>query len=301
VTLPDFLVIGAYKSGTTALHDDLRAHPELFVPSRKEPNFFAFAGRAPEPNHPAAGKSVLDQDRYEALFADRGDAVAAGEVSPEYLANPHACAAIRRLVPEARLVAVLRNPVERAYSDYLMYRRDGLEPEADFERAIDQQDARAARGDPTGFYLRTGRYAEQLEPYLATFPREQLHIVLYEDLRSAREATLSGIFEFLGVSSDVAIPDAAPVNVSGEPSNPAVRAAYAVRRRVAARAAGRVPPWLTRAADRVLQRGLTHPELSPESRARLGAYYRDDVERLARLLDRDLGHWLAPATDPSAT
>jgi hypothetical protein len=294
VTDPDFLVIGAYKSGTTALHHHLRAHPGLFLPERKEPNHFAFAGDTAPFTHPAAAGSVRDRSSYDALFAGAPAGSVIGEVSPAYLAVPGSCDRIRAALPAVRLVAVLRNPVERAYSDFLMYRRDGTEPEPAFLHALERQSARDAATDPTSRYVSTGFYAQQLEPYLQAFPRERLHLLLHEDLRDDREPTLAGLFEFLGVDPDVALDEQPPANVSGEPGSAGLRLAYAVRRRVRDHLRPVIPAGLKRRVDAQLERRLVRAPMPPDARARLIDTYREDVLRLAAILDRDLTSWLEP-------
>src|SRR5919106_535618 len=230
MVLPDFLVIGAYKSGSTALQEALRAHPDVFLPA-KGPSFFAFDEAATD-DRPLPAGTVRDWDVYQALFAAAPAYAVRGEVSPEYLANPWACDRIRARVPEAKLVALLRNPVERAYSDWLMYVRDGLEQE-DFATALDAQEERRRAGSPTGYYLETGFYGRQLRPYFGAFPRERIQVHLFEDFAADPGAVMRSLFVFLGVDPDRArVPERA-VNVSGVPRNAAVAAAVRGGRRLA--------------------------------------------------------------------
>jgi hypothetical protein len=287
---PDFLVIGAYKSGTSALHHALRQHPGVLVP-KKEPNFFAFADGATA-GRPIKPGSVLSEKDYLRLFERAGPDKAAGEVSPEYLANPAACPRIAATLPQVRLIAVLRNPVERAYSDYLMYRRDGDEPCERFGDALDQQDDRYARGDRTGYYVRTGFYAAQLRPYFDRFPRQQLHTLLHDDMRADPQRALGGVFRFIGVDPSFTPGDMEPVNVSGIAATRAASAALAVRRRVRNVLRPVVPEAVRLWANRTVQRSLHRPELDPTDRARLAELYRSDVTELGHLLNRDLSHWL---------
>jgi hypothetical protein len=284
-------VIGAYKSGTSALHHALRKHPGVFVPQKKEPNFFAFADGAATDN-PAAARSVVLEKNYLRLFHRAGADAVVGEVSPEYMTNPAACRRIAATVPEVRLVAILRNPVERAYSDYLMYRRDGDERCERFGDALDQQDQRYARGDPTGYYLRTGFYAGQLRPYFDRFPREQIHVLLHDDLRADHHQALADVFRFLGVDPSFTPVDLEPVNVSGVPITRGATAALAARRRLPGVLRPRLPEALKLRANRAVERSLHRPELDPADRARLAELYRSDVVELGRLLECDLSHWL---------
>ena len=214
-----------------------------------------------------------------------------GESSPEYMANPSACSRIAATIPDVRMIAILRNPIERAYSDYLMYRRDGDERCSRFSDALDQQDERSARQHTTGYYLSTGFYGAQLRPFFDMFPREHLHIVLYDDLRSNFPQTLSDIFAFLGVEPSFIPTDQKPVNVSGLPSTTSAAAALAVRSRL--RTVLRIlPQGVKLRVNRAVQKKLHHPAMDPADRARLLEIYRSDILELSRLLNRDLSHWV---------
>jgi hypothetical protein len=300
---PTFLVIGAYKAGTTSVHHYLSQHPDVYVPRRKEPNYFAFgdvavpvgAPAATGPtSHPAAAAAVTRREDYVRLFDEVAGERAVGEVSPEYLVNERACEAIRAELPDVRLVAVLRNPVERAFSDYLMYRRDGVEPDADFGRALDQQEARRRRGEPTGWYVETGFYGRQLARYYDAFPREQLDVHLFDDLTTDPDGTMGAIFTFLGVEP-MPLRSVDQYNASGVPRNPLLAAALRSRRWLGAPAKKLLPDRWRPALERIVQRGLDRPSLAPEHRARLIDTYGDDVRLLERLTGRDLSPWLATA------
>jgi hypothetical protein len=290
---PTFLVIGAYKAGTTTVHHALRAHPDVFVPLQKEPSFFAFAD-APDPASPAYERAVRDEAAYTALFADAGTATAVGEVSPEYLVNPEAPAAIAQRCPNVELIAVLRNPVDRAWSDWLMYVRDGRERD-DFARALTLQEQRQRAGEPTGHYLSTGEYADQLVRYLARFPREQLHVWLYDDLDSNPDRVMREMFTALGVDPHVSPTTAQRHNVGGVPST--------VRDRVLLGARNRYRPvlrrlplaGLRRRVSSTLDERLVRPSIDPDVRATLLEHFRQDIERVQELLDRDLSIWMRPA------
>lgn len=189
------------------------------------------------------------------------------------------------------MIAVLRNPVERAYSDYMMYRRDGYERCERFVDALERQDERSARRHTTGYYISTGLYCAQLTPYFEAFPRDQLHVLLYDDLRADYLQSLSGIFEFLGVDPSFTPTDREPVNVSGVPATPAAAAALTLRRQL--RTVLRpMPDGMKLRLNRAVQKNLYRPKLEPADRTRLVDLYRSDILGLSRLLNRDLSHWL---------
>lgn len=298
MTLPDFLVIGAYKAGTTSLHEYLRSHPQVFVPERKEPSFFAFDQvRDPEAErrlNPVWSMAVRDLETYEKLFDPARPDQVVGEVSPEYLKHPDAPAAIAARLGQVRLLAVLRDPAERAYSDFLMYRRDGREDTDDFSVALDRQEQRRAAGMATGQYVCTGFYGEQLSRYYAHFAPDRIKVVLSEDLRDDRDRVVAEVFGFLGVDPSFQV-GAEGLNRSGVPVDGAVRAAYVARRWLAPVLRDVVPQRWKRRVDSRLQRGLERPVPPPQAMARLRDVYREDVARLERLIGRDLAAWQATA------
>lgn len=212
VALPDFFIVGAAKAGTTALHAALTAHPQLSFASVKEPKYFlcgdrppaATGQRGPGDAH-SAREWVWRREDYERLFPEAGPGVLRGESTPFYLYD---LAAQRRLVaavPQARLIAVVRDPVDRAHSNWMHLWSDGLEPEPDFMRALAAEDERVAAGwAPFWHYRRQGRYGEQLAHLLGLVPREQLLLLRYRDLVDEPVRTLNRVCAFLGV-------DAAPL------------------------------------------------------------------------------------------
>lgn len=196
--LPGFLVIGAQKAGTTALYAYLRWHPEITGPSWKEVSFFD--------RHWWRGEAW-----YRGQFPLRASGRLVGEASPSYLFHPLAPERARALVPEAKLVALLRDPVERAYSQYQHEVALGREP-LSFEDALDAEEERT-RGeverlvaDPRYFsrawwdhtYATRGLYAEQLERWLAVYPREQLLVLTTDELGERTAETYAAVLSFLG-------------------------------------------------------------------------------------------------------
>jgi hypothetical protein len=258
--LPNFLVIGAAKAGTTSLYRYLEQHPEVYMSPIKEPNFFALEGQPLDFCGPGDAAyirrfSVTDRAAYEALFDGVRGEVAVGEASALYLYSPAAPLNICRYAPRMKLIAILRHPVERAYSAFLHLLRDEREPVADFAGALGEEKARVQRGwEHIWHYRRMGFYAEQLARYYRHFSREQLRVYRYEALRDDPERLIADIFEFLGVDPDFT-PD------------------MSVRHNA---------PGLEPAA---------RPPLCPAVRRRLLAHYRDPTLELQELLELDLGNW----------
>ena len=201
------------KSGTTALYYYLEQHPQIFMSPVKEPNFFCSGN---ESTSNLGG--VADVRAYERLFAGVSNEKAYGEASHCYLYEPKAVERIKSCIPEAKLIAILRNPVDRAYSHFLHMVRNGTEPLADFSRALQEEAAGAYRPNFQD-YVGRGLYHEQLMRYFDAFDEDQIKIYLYEDLSDAAIYTLRDIFQFLDVDAEF-IPDMSlKHNVSGHPKN----------------------------------------------------------------------------------
>lgn len=227
--LPGFLVIGAQKAGTTALYAYLRWHPEITGPSWKEVSFFD--------RHWWRGEAW-----YRGQFPLRASGRLVGEASPSYLFHPLAPERARALVPEAKLVALLRDPVERAYSQYQHEVALGREP-LSFEDALDAEEERT-RGeverlvaDPHYFsrawwdhtYATRGLYAEQLERWLAVYPREQLLVLTTDELGERTAKTYAAVLSFLGAAPHALEEYPRVFDRDYAPMRPETRAALAER------------------------------------------------------------------------
>lgn len=276
MTLPNFLIIGAAKAGTTSLHHYLRQHPDIYLPPVKETNFFWTEARA------HGRKTVPTLAAYERLFDGAGRAGAVGEISPQYLNSATAAERIRRDLPGVRLVVSLRNPAERAWSDYLGRVRI-LRERGTFEEAM----------RPGGPCLESGYYFPRLKRYYERFPRERIHVMLYEEFAADPHAALRSVFIFLGVEPCAAIDTKRRHNAAATPRSrllnrvlwPAVVAAQHLvpRRR---RGSGILAALISKTYKPA-------PSLAPEWERRLRDLYRDDIIATAELIGRDLSRWLA--------
>ena len=272
--LPTFLVIGAPKAGTTSLHDHLRRHPDVFMPTRKEPNFFS--------DDAAWAEGVAS---YARLFRHAGRASAVGEASTSYSRYPHVPAVperIAQLLPEVRLVYVVRHPIARMVSQYRFRRAKGWERRS-IDDALSNDDA----------YLAPSRYAMQLERYLQSFPLEQMLVIRSEDLLTDPLTTVATVFGFVGVDPAAAgpLPD---TRLNTSEASALRRGPDRLRRMI------RRVPGYRRAVDSLpsaVRSSVTAPFAdrsgsavapSPEVDARLRTVLRADVERLERSLGRDL-------------
>jgi hypothetical protein len=298
--LPNFLIIGTGKAGTTSLYHLLQQHPEIFMSPVKEPNFFAFEGeppcfRGPGDDRTVNRESLVRWADYCALFAGVRGERALGEASTRYLEMPQTAARIRARLPAVRLVAILRNPVERAFASYLHHRRDGREPCVDFAEALRLEERRTREHWGFGQYLSGGFYHRQLQPYWDLFPASQLRIYLYEDFVSDARALLRDLYRFLDVDDRFEVDLAVPHNVSGVPRS-ALLDEVLTGSSLTAAIKSRLPSGLReRIAAAVRARrnaNLERPPIPPSTRTWLIEAYRDDVLRLQDRLDRDLSAWL---------
>lgn len=304
--LPNFLVIGAQKA-TTSLFQYLRQHPDVYMES-KDCRFFAFEGAGPDSvRGPGARdimsrKTVTDFEDYRALFAGTSGEKAVGETSPIYLYVSQAADRIKHYVPRAKLIVVLRNPVERAYSAYLLLARYGLE-RLSFSEALRQEPARIADcWHPIWHYGSRGFYHDQLTRYYRLFDQEQIGVYLYDDLTDDPAGTTQNVLRFLGVD-EAFVPDTSRSydDVASVPRNRAFE--RLLRRPSPLKTA--LEPVLPKAfrdgvRARLHERNLTEPAPLPEAaREQLTDAYREDILKLQELIGRDLSGWLAGRDAPA--
>jgi hypothetical protein len=290
--LPNFIVIGAAKAGTTALYWYLADHPQVFMTSMKETNFFAYGlddkGKLlygdPELHH----FPVRSLRQYKLLFEDADDATAIGEASPIYLECPQAARRIARLIPDGKIICGLRDPVDRAYSDYLMYLRSRerrLEPEADLIPT-------AAWTQPYSHWMQIGLYHSLLSRYYEVFPSEQIHVFLFDDLRKNSREVMQNIYRFLGVDSSFDPDFETPHNVGGVPASMLLERVL-TNSHVKATLEPLLPRWASDGVRRFRGRTMRKAQsLPPELRQNLVHHFRDDIAKTSDLIGRSLEHWL---------
>jgi hypothetical protein len=239
---PDFFIVGHHKSGTTALYQMLRAHPQIYMPALKEPRFFAPDLRALLGSNGALPTSFED---YLALFDGAAPGQRTGEASPSYLRSELAAELIAGARPDARIIAILREPASFVRSLHLHLLREGVETEPDLATAFAHESI-LREGRRVLRYSDHVRYTEQLRRYHAVFPREQVLVLIYEEFREDNERVVRAVRRFLGVAED------APLTVV-EP-NPAVRVRSQRLRRALVRASSGHGPgrWATTALRRAL-------------------------------------------------
>jgi hypothetical protein len=301
--MPNFLVIGAAKCGTDALCSYLTQHPQVYMSANKEPNFFVAEGRDEIPYRGPGDREVLKRfdgwvsslDRYQALFNDVTTERAIGEGSTWYIYDEGAHRRIHRHVPDMRLIAVLRNPADRAYSAFTMMMRDGRETTSQFPRALEAEDERVrSEWELLWHYKQMGFYHAQLERYYDTFDASQIRVVLYDDFSSRPADVVRDLFTFLEVDDRFQVDTSGRFNTSMVPKHPTYHRLIAGENLVKSMLKPLLPSALRgRVRSSLVQSNLTRPEgLAPEVRRELADVFRPDVLRLQGLLGRDLSHWL---------
>lgn len=285
MALPTFFIIGAAKSGTTSLHHYLDQHPEVQMSANKEPNFFAGA----ENGLPYAPSAIRRLDEYEGLF-DASFAVR-GEASTDYSTHPRRRGApeqIKSVVPDAKFIYLVRDPLARTVSHYKMRvallgeRRSLAEALSDFE-------------DPHAPYIWPSLYATQIERYMESFPLDRMLVVDQAQLRGARRTTLRGIFEFLEVDADVDSERFDEELLDNREWRTYEPGYLRLINRAMASPARRIPAPLRRTVrmslERVLWPPLQEPTLDGDLKGRLEELYSGEVERLRALTGQAFATW----------
>jgi hypothetical protein len=301
--LPDFFIAGVPKAGTTALQAALSRHPGLYLSPIKEPKFFLTDGPPPTKGGPGDAltyrEHVWRRDKYEALFDAAPPGTVRGEATPLYLHDHAAMGRIRALIPAAKIIVTLRDPVERAHSNWTHLWSAGLEPVGDFLCACAEEEHRKAAGWASFWHYQSlGRYGEQLADVLTLFPREQVLVFRYRRLIDSPAGILDEICAFLGVETGV-LTEIPRENVTSHPQQTRVHRMLALGMR-AGDALGPLLPGsaATRAAhrlERFLQRHRRERQpLSWEQRQALLPAFADDIRLLESVLGEDFSDWLAP-------
>jgi hypothetical protein len=292
--LPNFLIIGAFKSGTNSLYHYLEAHPQVFMCPANEPSFFAFEGQKMRGGRWAKGV-VTNFEDYKKLFAGAGDKIAVGEVSPTYLASLEAPGRIKHYVPDAKMVAILRHPLERAYSQWQMEFRQGNEKAESFAEAI-QTIKVVSDGTSRRRFVAGSMYYQLLKKYYDLFDPSQICVLLFDRLATDREGLVKKLYGFLNVDSSF-IPPNINVRFNEGGGVPRTRTGRFLLQKLFPVLAGlkSLAPqglrerFVTQARHQLL---VKPPELAPELRAELSAFFKDDILRLQELIKEDLSMWL---------
>lgn len=306
MTLPNFLIIGAAKSGTTSLANYLKQHPQVFIPpGNKEPNFFIVEGlKLPPFAGPAEPKilyekiyrySVTDLDSYRSLFRGVTQEKAIGEASVPYLYFPQAAKRIKKHIPDVKMIVVLRNPVDRLYSHYLMVREKYLLEPLRLAQALAQEEERIHNNWGWDWhYVSMGMYYKQLKLYLDIFGSEPIKVFLYEDFCLDPVGVVQEMCQHIDVD-DTFIPNLSERNkVSYASKSLRLNRLLNTPNQIRSSLKRLLP---TKVYKRFLSYGSSWnkvpiPPLAPDIRTRLKALFREDIIKLQELINRDLSAWL---------
>jgi hypothetical protein len=306
VPLPDFFVAGAPKAGTTALHAALARHPQLYMSAVKEPKHFLTDGPPPAQGGPGDAKTFREHvwrpADYEALFDPAPAGTLRGESTPFYLYSRAAQQRIKAVVPRAKLILVLRDPVERAHSNWTHLWSAGLDPIDDFVRACEAEDRRVTAGWADFWhYKRLGLYGQQVQHLYSVFPPEQVLLFRYRDLVGDPADTVNRICAFLGVSQG-AVSDLPRENVTAQPALTR-RHRYLSRVLRTGSAITSVLPghpaktMIDRLEGSLQQGAAPRRPLTWSERQALIPFFEADVRLLEAVTGEDYSGWLHPRQD----
>jgi hypothetical protein len=308
--MPDFFIVGHPKCGTTALHQMLRQHPQIHMPL-KEPRFFAMELRS---RFRRLGPNTLPLtvDQYLALFDKARPGQLLGEASPQYLRSHVVAGRIARLRPDARIIAILREPASFLRSFHLQALHNHNETETNFARALALEPARRegkriplfSQSPQALMYSDHVRYVDQLRRFHEAFPPENVLILIYDDFRRDNDATVARVLRFLDLDDSVTIEPVAtsPLPALRSPMLYQLAAALAIARRVATGGGGanararphRLMPRARRSVGAVWRRLLFTPQAAPDPQvmADLRVRLKPEVVAISEYLGRDLvGEW----------
>ncbi len=299
MTLPNFLIIGAAKSGTTAIYAYIKQHPEIFMSTPKELRYFSYSGPYLEnlsEDHIHRGVTTLEE--YQGHFSDVKSQKIIGEASPMYLYWPGTADRIKETLPGVRMLAILRNPVDRAYSSYMHAIRDWREPAGSFKAALKLEQERIDAGwGILWHYKNAGFYFKQLTRYHEIFDPDKVKVVLYDDLVSNPLALIEDIFTFLEIDQAFKPDIRSRPNVSGFPKNPRfhefMNRLFQKDNPIKRISRKLFPETLRRNVMEKMRGPNLEKRVMPQDiRAELMNTYYDDIKSLEKLIHRDLTKWL---------
>lgn len=302
--LPNFLVIGAAKAGTSSLWYYLNQHPQIYMTPRKETGFFAFEGMDLDfkgPGDQVENKLPINNlNIYLEQFQNLKSEKAIGEACTDYIYSPTASQTIHHYIPDVKLIAILRNPIDRAFSQFLGNLNRGIEPLTDFSKAIKQENKRIANNWHYRWHYRErGFYYKQLKPYFEKFDKNQIRIYIYDDWQNQQMETLRDIYQFIEVDKDFTtdtskrLHTAPKTIVKNKLLNQVLRNHNSIKSSLKLFIPKKIRKQVKSKINHINKVDLS---LSNEMRQQLIEVYREDIIKLQDLLNYDLSHWLTIET-----
>lgn len=301
--LPDFLIIGAGKSGTTSLDNYLKQHPDIFMSPVKEPNFFAYdkieLSSLDKDALAHYHESVTELSNYQNLFKKASETQILGETSNTYLVIDGTAEVIQSYISQVKIIAILRQPTSRLYSRYLHLARENQLPTKHFEDTLDRNSKWWVRND----LVKEGFYFTNLKRYFDIFPSENIKVYLHEDLQDHLSETLEDIFSFLNVEKSIDINDTIEYNKSGFIKNKFYDKTVG-HNSIVKNVIKKLFPdqlyermknnqWLQKKVNDLKNENLSRPVLEKSLYKKITEdIYAEEIKNLSKLINRDLTHWL---------
>ncbi len=293
---PNFFIVGAAKAGTTALWEYLNQHPEVFLSRVKEPHFFFkekenanfrkdFKRKLSENQNSKHQQFISSKATYLELFKEAMGCKAIGEASASYLFSSTAAQGIYDFNPNSKVIIILRNPIERAFSHYLMNLRMGFSTKPFYEDFIHDFEKKDKGWGQSHLYQELGLYANQVERYLNLFSKENVRIVWHEDLKRNTLGELQNICTFLSIAHF-------PFDVAAKANRAKLPRSKNLLKIIQFLKPNHwLPKSVLRPFHQLVYQSKNLPKLSAKDRTTLIPFFKEDIKVLERVVDRDLKHW----------
>ncbi len=293
IKLPNFVVIGAPKSGTTSLYFYLQQHPEIYLPKKKELHYFSYSKLIKQANGPGDSNTISglcsSKDEYEAHFLNVKNEHAICDVSPSYLAaGVHA--QIKHELGNVRIVVMLRNPIEKAFSQYMHLIRDQRETLSFYDALLAEEDRRAAGWSDMWHYAHSSLYSERLDDFFSCFGRDNVHVIVFDDFANDANNEMHRLFNFLGIDSSVSINADEVHNRSGVSKVKWLSILLSRESLIKKYVRQIVPTGIRQKMRKKIFEMNTKqkPSIDDQSKAYLTDYFSNEIRKLEGLLDREL-------------